>query len=362
MADDTDDSQKTEDPSAKKLQEAYDKGDAPRSQEVKTWFMLLAGLALVSIFSGSMARDVKNALTGFLAQPHAIDLSDSGAAAVFRGLTTDIATMLILPVIILVIAAVAGSVVQGHIVFTAEKIKPKLSKISPASGLKKLISLQSVTELLKSVAKLIVVGGAFGFILWPERNRLGSLITMSPEDLLGLIFVLTVKLGIAVVAIMGAVAAADYSFQRFQFMKRMRMSIKEVRDEHKQLEGDPQVKSRIAKVRQERSRHRIAQAVPEADVIITNPTHYAVALKYEHGKMQVPVLLAKGVDHLAARIREIAGEHEIPILENPPLARSLYATVEIDEEIQPEHYKAVAKVVSYLLALRKNASTARYTP
>lgn len=357
-----DDSQKSEDPTAKKLQDAYDKGDAPRSQEVKTWFMLLAGLLIVSVFSGPMASDVRIALTTFLAQPHAIDLSDHGGAALFSELLTSIVSVLSLPVVVLVLAAVAGSVVQGNIVLTAEKLKPKFSKISPASGLKKMFSMQSVSELLKSLAKLFAVGGVFFLILWPERNRLGDLITTSPDELLALIWTMTIKLGVAVVAIMGAVAAADFSFQRFQFMKRMRMSLKEVRDEQKQMEGDPQVKGRIAKVRAERSRQRIAQAVPEADVIITNPTHYAVALKYEHGSMEVPVLVAKGVDVLAAKIREIAGEHEIPILENPPLARSLYATVEVDEEIQPEHYQAVAKVVSYLLALRKHGSRARYKP
>lgn len=357
-----DDSQKSEDPTAKKLQDAYEKGDAPRSQEVKTWFMLLAGLLIVSAFSGGMASEVKIALTGFLANPHAIDLSDSGAAVMFSNLLGAIARVLSIPVIILLLAAFAGSIVQGNIVLTAEKLKPKFSKLSPISGLKKMFSMQSVSELLKSLAKLITVGSTFLLILWPERDKLGALITTSPDELLALIWALTVKLGIAVVAIMGAVAAADFSFQRFQFMKRMRMSIKEVRDEHKQLEGDPHVKGRIAKVRAERSRQRIAQAVPEADVIITNPTHYAIALKYQHGSMEVPVLVAKGVDNLAAKIREIAGEHEIPILENPPLARSLYATVEVDEEIRPEHYKAVAKVISYLLALRKKGSGARYIP
>lgn len=362
MSDDNDDSQKTEDPTGKKLQDAYDKGDAPRSQEVKTWFMLVAGLLIVLVYSKGVSTQLRVTLGGLIENAHAIDLSDSGALTMMNGLILGVAKLIGLPILMLIIAAIGGSIVQGHIVFTAAKLQPKWSKISIRSGWKKLFSMGSVTELLKSVAKLITVGGVFVGILWPERGRLGELVTMSPEALLALIFMMTIKLGIAVVAIMGAVAAADYAFQHFQFMKRMRMSIKELRDEHKQMEGDPHVKGRIAKVRAQRSRQRIAQAVPEADVIITNPTHYAVALKYEHGNMEVPVLVAKGVDNLAAKIREIAGEHDIPILQNPPLARSIYATVEIDEEIQPDHYQAVAKVISYLLALRKKAGPVRYVP
>lgn len=362
MAEDNDDSQKTEEPSAKKLADAYEKGEAPKSQEVKTWLMLLSGLLIVAVFSQSIASALRENLSGILANAHSIDLSDRGSMSLLNGLVMGVVKLLGLPILILVIAAIAGSVLQGHIVFTTAKIQPKWNKISPASGIKKMFSINSVTELLKSIAKLVIVGSIFITILWPERARLGEVITTSPEALLALIFTLTVKLGIAVVAFMAVVAAVDYSYQRFQFMKRMRMSIKEIRDETKQMEGDPHVKSRIAKVRAQRSQQRIAQAVPEADVIITNPTHYAIALKYEHGSMEVPVLLAKGVDNMAAKIREIASEHDIPILENPPLARSIYATVEVDEEIQPEHYKAVAKVISYLLALRKKAGPVRYVP
>jgi len=362
MAEDNDDSQKTEDPSDKKLSEAYSKGEAPKSQEVKTWFMLLSALLVISVFSPTMAGGLRENLAGILSNAHSIDLSDRGAVALLNGLMRTIIGLMGLPILILLIAAFAGSIVQGHSVFTAAKITPKLNKISPLAGVKRLFSLNSVTELLKSIAKLTIVGSIFFALLWPERGRLGQVVTSSPEALLAIIFTLTVKLAIAVVIVMAAVAAADYAYQRFQFMKRMRMSIKEVRDEQKQIEGDPHVKSRIAKVRAQRSQQRIAQAVPEADVIITNPTHYAIALKYQHGQMEVPVLLAKGVDHLAAKIREIAGEHDIPMLENPPLARSIYATVEVDEEIKPEHYKAVAKVISYLLALRKKAGPVRYVP
>ncbi|MEM6680991.1 MAG: flagellar biosynthesis protein FlhB [Pseudomonadota bacterium] len=362
MADGDDDSQKTEDPSEKKLSDAYAKGEAPKSQEVKTWFMLLGALMVLMVFSQGIAGGLRESLAGIMTNAHSIDLSDRGTQALFNGLLRSLIELLGIPILVLLAAAFAGSIVQGHIVLTTAKIQPKLSKISPLAGFKRLFSITSVSELLKSIAKLLIVGGVFFALLWPERGRLGQVITSSPEALLAIIFSLTVKLAIAVVAVMAAVAAADFSFQRFQFTKRMRMSIKEVRDEQKQLEGDPAVKNRIAKVRAERSQQRMAQAVPEADVVITNPTHYAIALKYEHGQMQVPVLLAKGVDNMAAKIREIAGEHEIPILENPPLARSIYATVEIDEEIKPEHYQAVAKVISYLLALRKKAGPVRYVP
>jgi len=352
MAEEQDDAQKTEDPTQKKLDDAFEKGEAPKSQEVRAWFMLLAMTIAFALFAGSSASGLKDYLAGFIGHAHEFPLNGSNAAALGRQLGGAVFVAVGLPVLLLIAGGLAGNLAQGKVVFTNEKLKPKLSKISLKSGFKRLFSVQSLAEFGKTLAKFVIVGAVSAYLLWPERGFLVAMISSSPEEVLALVWRLALKLAIAVVAIMTLVAGADFALQKAQFKKRMRMTKQEVKDEHKQLEGDPQVKARIRQVRMERARQRLATAVPEADVVITNPTHFAVALAYKHGQMQVPVLKAKGVDHLARRIRELAREHDIPIVENPPLARAIHAAVEVDQEIPPEHYKAVAEVIGFILRRR----------
>ncbi|MFZ5608545.1 MAG: flagellar biosynthesis protein FlhB [Pseudomonadota bacterium] len=352
MAEQNDDAQKTEEPTSKKLEDAYKKGEAPRSHEVRTWLMLLTATLAYALFASRSGGSITERLTVYLAQSHAISLDGGAILADLRALGWAILRALGIPILMLIAAAFAGTLIQAKVVLSGEKMKPKLSKISPLSGLKRLFSIQSVSELGKSVAKLVIIGGASILLLWPERGRLIEVLGLSFPDIVTLVNAMALRLGIAVVSIMTVVALLDYALQRQQFMKRMRMTKQEVKDEHKQLEGDPQVKGRIRQIRMQRAKQRITKAVPESDVVITNPTHYAVALKYKHGEMAVPLLKAKGVDHLAAKIRELAKKHDIPIVENPPLARAIYATVDVDEEITPQHYKAVAEVIGYVLRLR----------
>jgi flagellar biosynthetic protein FlhB len=188
-------------------------------------------------------------------------------------------------------------------------------------------------------------------ILWPKRNQLDGLVTMDPAVVLLLTRALSLDVLGAVVALLAIIAAADYLFQYRQWYNRLKMSLQELKDEFKQTDGDPHIKARIRQLRVERSKKRMMAAVPQASVIITNPTHFAVALQYDRG-MAAPVCLAKGLDNIALKIREVAAEHNIPIVENPPLARALHATVEIDEEVPPEHYKAVAEVIGYVMRLK----------
>jgi flagellar biosynthetic protein FlhB len=202
-----------------------------------------------------------------------------------------------------------------------------------------------------------VIGAVITALLWPLRYRFESLIQ---ADILGTLLIirsLSLNMMATVVAILFLVAAADYLFQYRQWFARQKMSLREMKDEYKQTEGDPLVKGKIRQLRQARQRRRMMAAVPKASVIITNPTHYAIALQYDRG-MEAPICLAKGADAVALKIREVAGEHSIPIVENPPLARALYATVEIDEEIPTEHYKAVAEIIGYVMKLRRGAGRA----
>ena len=247
-----------------------------------------------------------------------------------------------------------GSLVQHRLVWSAEALIPKLSKISPAAGLGRLFSKQALANFVKGLLKLLLIGAIMTALLWPQRARLESLVAVDPLAVLTIAQSLSLDLLGAVVAVLALIAAADYLFQYRQWYERQKMSQRELKEEFKQSEGDPAIKAKIRQIRQSKMKKRMMAAVPKAAVVITNPTHFAVALQYERG-MNAPVCVAKGVDALAKKIREVAGEHGVPIVENAPLARALHATVEIDEEVPPEHYQAVAEVIGYVLRLNRRA-------
>ena len=257
-----------------------------------------------------------------------------------------------MPVLFLVVAALATGMVQNGLHFAGDRIKPKMERISLLKGVKRLVSFKSIAEFLKGIAKITVVGVVATLIMLPSFGGLDQLIAMEIAAMPVILHSLTTRLMIGVLAIVTVIAMVDFLYQKFEFMKQMKMSRQEIKDEMKQSDGDPMVKQRLRQIRQERARQRTAAAVPGASVVITNPTHFAVALKYELGEMDAPILVAKGQDFLAAKIREIAAEHDIPIVENPPLARALYAGVDVDREIPAEHFKAVAEIIGYVMRLK----------
>jgi flagellar biosynthetic protein FlhB len=263
-----------------------------------------------------------------------------------------------IPLLLLALAAIGGNMIQHRLVWSGEPLKPKLSKISPMSGFQRLFSKQSLMNFVKGLLKLALIGAVMAALLWPERRRLDTLVTLDAAAILPFTLTLALQVLGAVVAILALIAAADFLFQYQQWYARQKMSMRELKDEFKQTEGDPHVKGKIRQLRESRMRKRMMAAVPEATVVITNPTHFAVALKYDRG-MNAPVCVAKGADLIALRIREVAEEHSIPIVENPPLARALHGTVEIDKEIPPEHYQAVAEVIGYVMRLNRAAAGAR---
>jgi flagellar biosynthetic protein FlhB len=300
------------------------------------------------------ARDFVARFLIYLEQPDAIVLGAGGAADLFRRCVFGLIGLLAAPMLLLMLAGLGGHLLQGGLTFSAEKIKPDLSRLSPLKGVKRLFGLDGLVNFGKGIAKLGVVGLAAFLAVWPERARLATALSMDPSAVAGLAMTLAAKVLLAALVVLAAIAAFDYFYQRQRFFGRQRMTRQELRDEMKQSEGDPQVKARIRQIRHERAARRMMAKVPEATVIIANPTHYAVALRYESGKMGAPVCVAKGVDEVALRIREVAREHEVPIVENPPLARALYASVELDAEIPSEHYKAVAGVIGYVLRLARD--------
>jgi flagellar biosynthetic protein FlhB len=243
-------------------------------------------------------------------------------------------------------------------VWSGESLKPSFSKVSPASGAKRIFGKQAAANFAKGIFKLVALGAVMMAVLWPERHRLESLVRFDPDAILGVTTGLTKHLMGAVVVMLAAVAIADYVFQYRQWYERQKMSLTEMKQEFKQSEGDPHIKGRLRQLRHARMKKRMMTAVPKASVIITNPTHYAVALSYERG-MTAPICVAKGVDLIALKIREIAKKHDIPIVENVPLARALHATVEIDHEIPVEHYHAVAEIIGYVMGLKRGLAGRR---
>jgi flagellar biosynthetic protein FlhB len=352
MADNQDQSQKTEEPTQKKLDDAHKKGQGVSSREVANWFMLVAGTIVVIAMAPYIMNDIGNSLRPFLERPHLLTMGEGDEQGGLATVVREIILSLLAPLGIFVVAALASGFVQRGFSFSFEPMKPELSKISIFKGAKRLFSMRSLVEFLKGVAKISIVGLIGTMILMPELDRIEDLISISPLQWLDRAHDLIVRLLVGVCAIMTVIAGLDYMYQRYEFRKQMMMSRQDIKDEHKQSEGDPLVRAKIRQLRQERARHRMIASVPEADVVVTNPTHYAVALKYDTETMRAPKVVAKGSDEVALRVREVAIEHDVPIVENPPLARALFGAVEIDQEVPLEHYKAVAEVIGYVWRLK----------
>lgn len=354
MADEQDDASKTEEPTGKKLADARKKGNVIKSMDIGHFIMLGVGGLVVLMLGPSMMTDLTFLLRRFLEAPHLLHFDDPSWSRVFVGLLLDLALVLFLPFLFMVIAAVAGPVLQVGFLYSTESITPKLDKISPLAGFKRMFSQRQLVEFGKGLLKLVIVGAVAVMMLWPEIERVDSYVSAELGDTLLSLYTLTKKLLFAILPIVLMVGALDYFYQRHAFMKQMRMTKQEVKDEFKNAEGDPQIKSRLRSLRVQRARKRMMAAVPTASVVVTNPTHYAVALKYDQG-MSAPMVVAKGVDLVAKRIRDLAQENFVPIVENPPLARALFATAELDEEIPYEQYRAVAEVIGYVMRLKRQA-------
>ena len=356
MADESE-NEKTEDPTQKRLDDALEKGDVAKSQEVNTWFVIAGGTLILSTFSGSVGSGILAPMRNLIANSWMIRTDGPGLLALAQSLEYAMLAAIGVPLLLLMLAAVAGNMIQHKLVWSTESLKPKFNKISPGAGFKRIFGKQAIANFFKGLFKLVALGAVMMAVLWPERQRLEAFVHFDATALMNATTTLTVQLMGAVVAMLTAVAIGDYFFQYRTWFERQKMSLQEQKEEFKQSEGDPHIKGRIRQIRMERAKKRMMASVPKASVIITNPTHYSVALSYERG-MSAPVCVAKGTDLVALKIREIAREHDIPIVENVPLARALYATVEIDDEIPVEHYHAVAEIIGYVMGLKRGMRTA----
>ena len=345
---------KTEDPSQKKLEDAHKKGDVAKSQEVVTWFMLLGSAVIFAMMAPSISQQLMVPLETLIMNADQFELGGQGFSLFFNNLALALLGTILVPLVILSACAVTANLIQHRWLVSADPITPKLSKISPLAGFKRLFSMDSLVNFGKGLLKLSIVGAVLFFVVWPERDRLDTMMTADPIAILLNFQEIGIKIFAATLAVVTIIAAVDYMYVRQKWWKRQMMTVQETKEEYKQQEGDPHVKGRLRQLRMERSRKRMMAAVPDATVVITNPTHFAVALKYDPG-MKAPQCVAKGADAVAFRIRELAKEHDVPIVENPPLARALFASVEVDETIPTEHFKAVAEVVGFVMRLKKGA-------
>jgi flagellar biosynthesis protein FlhB len=354
MAEDNDDSQKTEDPTAKKLAEAREQGNLPLSRDVSMWMLLLGVVMLVAYFLPMMMGQLTAPMQAVFAKAGEIEITPDNLGLVLGEMFGELVVPMLAILGFLLVMGVVGWVAQTGPFFSMQNLtRLKWERLNPIEGAKRLFSANSLFELAKGVAKIGIIGWVAYILLKPAFLNTDSLTGLDNIGLVAATHDLTARVLFAIFLVFTAIALIDLVYQRFVYFKNLKMTRTEVREEYRQTEGDPHVKQRLKQIRAEKARKRMMAAVPQADVVVTNPTHYAIALKYTPGEMPAPVVLAKGQDFIAQKIRELAEEHKIPLVSNPPLARALYATVEIDEEIPPQHYRAVAEIISYVFRLRK---------
>jgi flagellar biosynthesis protein FlhB len=347
-----DTTQKTEEPTQRRVDKAFEEGSVPKSSEVTSWFILASGTVALAFAAGPLVSTLKSGLVDFIARPETFDFDGRAGQALALQLGILVAKAVAIPFGILMAGALAGHLLQHRPTWSSSPLEMSLDKLSLVKGLSRMFGVQGLVNFVKSLLKLGVVGLAAGAVLWPQRALFLSFIDKAPEVILPSAQALVLKALYAILGVLFVIAAGDLVYQRMSHRQNLRMTKQEVRDEHKEMEGDPQIKQKIRQIRMERTKRRMMQAIPRATVVVTNPTHFAVALRYENGETAAPTCVAKGVDELALRIRFAAKEHKIPVVENPPLARALYATVDVDEMIPQEHYKAVAEVIGFVLRLK----------
>jgi flagellar biosynthetic protein FlhB len=346
---------KTEEPSQKKLDDAHKKGDVVKSQEVTNWFMIAGSGLLFSMMAAPTTAALGDSLKLLLANADLFEIGGAAFGNFMSNLTMTILLIALIPLAVLMAFAIVANLVQHGPLLSVDPITPKLSKISPIQGAKRLFSTEALVNFAKGLVKIGVVGAVVWAVILPEMSRLETMIMVDPALILPDFQALGLKVFGAVIAVVTIIALADYVYQRNKWWNRQKMTVQEVRDEYKQMEGSPEIKGRIRAIRNERSRQRMMANVPQATVVITNPTHFAVALKYDRD-MQAPICVAKGADDVAFRIRELAKEHDVPIVENPPLARALFASMDIDDTIPSEHFKAVAQVIGFVMRMKPKAA------
>lgn len=345
---DADAASKTEEPTPRKLEQARAKGDVVKTPDLPALASLAAVAGVIAIMGGTLARNLAVAMRPFLADAGATSLAGHGGVPLFRN-----AIMAVAPLLVVVLAAAAagaaGNLVQTGLMFTPDKLKFDFAKVSPLAGFKRLFGIDAGIQFVKSLIKVFLTAALAWWVVKPHLVQLANLATLEPVAILPFAADILRRLVFSVLGLMLVIAGADWMVQRQRHAARMRMTKEEIKEDHRQSEGDPHVKARQRQIRHDRARRRMMQQVPKATVVVMNPTHYAVALRYDPDETDAPECVAKGLDSLALKIRAVAEEAGVPIVEDAPLARALYRAVEIDEMIPQAHYEAVAKIIGLIM-------------
>ena len=352
MAENNDAASKTEEATPRKLEQSREKGDVAKTQDLAPLLALTLCAGAIAILGGWLATSMAAALLPFIAHPEQIHLQDGGGVTVARMAIMAMAPALAAVLVTAAIGGMAGNLVQHGLLFTGEKLKPDFKKVSPIDGFGRIFGPDGLAQFIKSLAKIFAVAGVSYVVLKPHLHEFQTLSALAPSAMLPFSAEVLRKLVFAVIALMLAITGVDWLWQKHRFLKKQMMSRDELKEEFKQTDGDPLIKAKLRQMRHDRARRRMMAAVPTATVVVMNPTHYAVALKYEAGGAGAPQCVAKGLDAVALRIRAAAEEAGVPVIEDPPLARALYAAVEIDDTIPPAHFEAVAKIIGFILGAR----------
>ena len=360
MADAPDKDSKTEPASEKKIRDSVEKGQLPFSKEAPMLFSFIAILVFTVFFAYDQITAFAGFLSTFLEHPEEWSLSsDVDASSLYEAVFLEIGKLLVVFICLMVVAGIGGSIVQNTPRAVLDRVQPKFSRISPMEGWKRLFGAQGLAEFLKAVAKLLLTSA---FVIGTMRGVHTTLLEgmLTDPAAFGLVIRgILIQLLVTITLVMAAIAGVDLFWQRFHWLRDLMMTKQEVKDEHKQAEGDPLVKARIRSVARDRVRRRMIASVPKATLVIANPTHFSIALRYVRDQDAAPVVVAKGQDLVALRIREIAEENGIPVFENVALARSMYKQVTVDSMIPPQFYQAVAELIRVVYARSAQAQRSK---
>ncbi|QID18398.1 flagellar type III secretion system protein FlhB [Nitrogeniibacter mangrovi] len=345
------DLEKTEPPSPRRLEQAREEGQVPQSRELSTFLIMMAGVTVMWVIGQWLSGRVVSMVKMGLVFDAATAKDTTRMVLELREILTD-ALLTVMPLfLVLMVAAVGAPILMGGLVFAPKALQLKLDRLDPLKGLERMFSVHGLAELVKALLKAILVGGVGAWSIWREKDHMLALMTQ-PLNVSLPDFAQTVLFSsLLVVTSLALLAALDVPFQLWQYNNKLKMTREELRQEQKESEGDPQLKARVRNAQREMARRRMMAEVPKADVVVTNPTHYAVALRYDAAKMGAPVVVAKGADAVAQKIRELAREHKVPLLEAPPLARALFRHCDIEHAVPAALYTAVAEVMAYVYQL-----------
>ncbi|MDX9754041.1 MAG: flagellar biosynthesis protein FlhB [bacterium] len=357
MAENESGQEKTEQATPRRLQKARDEGQVPKSMELNTTMILISGVVAFYYFADDLYEGIMESIIYYFQQSAYLNITEESIQMLTWEIGLRVLTILAPFFLIFMVVALVINVAQVGFILVPTALQPKFNKINPISGLKNLFSMRGRVQFIKAVLKMFVIAPVMVYTVYKGLPDTMAMIDMDIKDIIIFIGYQSLDLAIKALIIMFILAILDFTYQRWQQSQDLKMSKEEVRQEMKDVQGDPKIKQRIRSIQMEMSRRRMMEKVPEAEVVVTNPTEYAVALKYDSAEHPAPIVLAKGRNLIARRIKEIAKEHNIPIVENRPLAQSLYKLVGVGNMIPPDLYQAVAEVLAYVYKLTRKVNT-----